>query len=194
VKRFLFCILMIVPLIFLSACATTVPRYMMFHENPTLNISSVKPEDGKSALVVARTTSYGKPLEFNTYIEKKMIGVTKGKTYFVKTDVDPGVSYVISKAENLEPVKINFEPGRVYYLLQIPRIGVWSARTSVMVLTPEDLQSTMDDECKPLTYETNHPGDDLSDDDYRKAVNDYEREVKEGRHKDYEGYRGVPAK
>ena len=193
-KRFLFCIMMIAPLIFFSACATTAPRYMMFIENPTLNISLIKPENGKSALVVARTTNFGGAVEFDTYLEKKMIGVTQGKSYFVKTDVNPGVSYVISKAENMEPAKINFEPGRIYYLLQIPRMGVWRARISVSLLTPGDLLSTMDDGCKLLTYDTNHPGDDLSDDDYQKAVNDYEREIKEGLHKEYEGYRGVPAK
>jgi hypothetical protein len=33
----------------------------------------------------------------------------------------------------------------------------------------------------------------LSGEDYNHAVSDYEREVKEGRHKEYEEYRGAPA-
>ena len=51
----------------------------------------------------------------------------------------------------------------------------------------------MDNGCKLLTYDSKNPGDDLSDEDYKQAVSDYEREVKEGPHKEYEGYRGVPA-
>ena len=123
-----------------------------------------------------------------------MIGVTQWKSYFIKTDVNPGVSYVISKAENMEPVKINFEPGRIYYIQQIPRMGAWRARISIVLMTPEDLLSMMDDGCKLLTFDPKNPGDDLSDEDYKKAVTDYEREIKEGYHKEYEGYRGVPAK
>jgi hypothetical protein len=193
-KRFWFGILLFAPLLFVSACVTTAPRHMLLNENTPLDIRSVKPDTGKSALVVARTTNFGGAIEFDTYLEKKMIGVTKWKSYFIWTDVNPGVSYVISKAENLEPVKINFEPGRVYYLQQIPRMGVWRARISVAVMTPEDLMNMMKDECKLLTYDPKDPGEDLSDEDYKKAVTDYEREVKEGLHKDYEGYRGVPAR
>lgn len=193
-KRFLFGIMLIALLALVSACATTAPRHMMLNEKSPLNLGSIKPETSKSALVVARTTNFGGAIEFDTYLEKKMIGVTQWKSYFIRTDVNPGVSYVISKAENMEPVKINFEPGRIYFIQQIPRMGVWKARISIALMTPEDLQSMMGDDCKLLTYDPKNPGEDLSDKDYKNAVKDYEREIKEGLHKEYEGYRGVPAK
>jgi hypothetical protein len=170
---------------------------MIFNDNPNFDIRSVKPENGKAALVVARTTNYAGEAQFDTHLEKKLIGVTRGKSYFIKTDVNPGASYVISNYGNMEVAKINFEPGRVYYLLQIPRWrggGFFLAGISVILLIPEDLMSTMDKGCKLITYDTNHPGDDLSDKDYLKAVNDYEQEVKKGKHKEHEGYRGVPGK
>jgi hypothetical protein len=183
-----------VVMLFFTACATTAPRHMMFRDDPAVNISSVKADSGKAALVVVRTTKYGGAIEFDTYLGKKMIGVTQWKSYFVKTDITPGVYYVISKAENMEPVKINFEPDRVYYVHQSPRMGVWKARVSVALETPEQIMKEFDSDTRLVVYDPVDAGEDLSDEDYTQAVSDYEREVKEGLHKEYEGYRGVPAK
>jgi hypothetical protein len=178
----------------LSACGASAPRYMMFKEDPTLNIFNLKPESGKAALVVARTTSYGGAIDFYVYLDKKLIGVTQWKSHFVKTDVTPGEYYVITQAENMEPVKINFQKDQVYYLQQTPRMGVWRARVSVAPVTPQELSTSFDSSCRLVVYDVKKPGDDLSDKDYTEAVNDYEREVKEGRHQDHLSYKGTPAK
>ncbi|HYA82929.1 MAG TPA: hypothetical protein VEH06_05695 [Candidatus Bathyarchaeia archaeon] len=192
-KRFHFSILMIAILFLVSACGGG-PGHMLFKEDPSLNVFNIKPETGKAALVVARTTSYGGAVEFETYLDNKMIGVTKWKSYFVKTDVAPGVHYVIIIAENVEPVKINFQPKRVYYIQEIPRMGVWKARVSVALVTPEDLRTSFDNDCKLVVYDIKNPGDDLSEKDYQQALRDYDREVKEGSHKEDVGYKGVPVK
>ena len=193
-KRFQNVVLVIATLLLVSACASSAPRHMMFKEDPTSAISSVKPESGKAALVVGRSTSFGGAIEFDTYLDKVMIGVTKWKSYFFKTDIAPGVHYVISKAENMEPVKINFEPDRVYYIHQIPRMGVWKARISIALLTQQELISVCDNSCRLLIYDTKNVGDNLSDDDFKKAVDDYEKDVKEGQHKEYLDYKGMPVK
>jgi hypothetical protein len=116
-----------------------------------------------------------------------------GNTYFIKRDIPPGTHYVISQGESVEPVRMNFEPDRVYYIQEIPRPGVWRARLSVTLTTPEQLMHGFGD-CRLLVHSSTDPGENLSEKDYQQAVTDYEREVKEGRHKDYEGYRGVAAK
>lgn len=180
--------------VMLSACAASAPRHMAFKDDAAINIFKIKPEVGKAALVVARTVSFGGAIEFDTYLDKKMIGVTQWKSHFIKTDVTPGVHYVISKAENYEPVKLNFEANHVYYLLQVPRLGVWRARISVAPIMPEQLSSTFDTSCRLVVYDPKKPGEDLSDDDYNGAVNDYEREVKEGHHSDHLSYKGVEVK
>ena len=190
-KNYLYAIL-IVPMLLAAGC--TPPAHMLVKDNVVFDIRSVKPEAGKSALVVARTTKFGGAIEFETYLNQKMIGVTQHKGYFVKTDVTPGSYYVITKAENMEPAKINFEPERIYYLLEVPRMGIWKARVSVEPLTLEELMSTFDDGCKLLEYDTKNPGEDLSDKDFKEAVADFEREVKEGLHKDIVSYRGAAAK
>ena len=183
--------LLVLALLFTSAC--TAPRHMIVTEGARPDIRSIKPAAGKSALVVARTTVFGGAIEFDTYLDQKMIGVTQRKGFFI-TEVTPGSHYVISKAENMEPAKISFEPERVYYLQQVPRMGIWRARVSNAVLTPEELLSTLDDGCKLMVYDPKDPGEDLSDKDFKEAVADYERELKEGLHQDVTAYRGVPAK
>jgi hypothetical protein len=193
-KRFQNVVLIFATLLLVSACASSAPRHMMFKEDPASAISSVKPESGKAALVVGRSTSFGGAIEFDTYLDKVMIGVSKWKSYFFKTDVVPGVHYVISKAENMEPVKINFEPDRVYYIHQIPRMGVWKARISIALLTQQELISVCDNSCRLLVYDTKNVGDNLSDDDFKKAVDDYEKDVKEGQHKEYLDYKGMSVK
>lgn len=190
-KRFIVGVMVVVALAFISAC--TPPRHMLVREGATLDIRNIKPENGKAALVVARTTIFGGAIEFDTYLDKKMIGVTQRKGFFVKSDVMPGTRYVISRAENMEPIKIIFEQDRVYYLQQIPRMGVWKARVSVAPLTPEELMTTMDADCKLMEYNPNDPGDELSDEEYNEAVRDYERELKEGKHLDHVNYKGVQA-
>ena len=190
-KNYLYAFL-IVPMLLAAGC--TPPAHMLVKDNVVFDIRSVKPEAGKSALVVARTTNFGGAIEFETYLNQKMIGVTQHKGYFVKTDVAPGSYYVVTKAENMEPAKIVFEPERIYYLLEVPRMGIWKARVSVQPLSLADLMSTIDDGCKYLEYDTKNPGDDLSEKDFKEAVADYEREVKEGLHQDIATYHGAPAK
>jgi hypothetical protein len=188
-KRLLYAFSMLAMLVFASACSP--PSHMLIKEDAGLNIRAIRPQNGKSALVIARTTNYGGAIEFDTYLDRKMIGVTQRKSFFVKTDVPPGTHYVIAKAENFEQVRIPFEENRVYYLLQIPRMGVWKARVSMAPLSTEELLSTWDDGVKYLEYDVKNPGDDLSEEDFKQVVEDYEREVKEGMHKDKEAYRGV---
>ena len=182
-----------VAMIVLSACAASAPRHMMFKDDPTVKIAAIKPDSGKAALVVARTTKFGGAIEFDTYLDKKMIGVTQWKSYFFRTDITPGTHYVISKAESMEPAKINFEAGRVYYIHQVPRMGVWRARVSIALETPDQMMKEFDSDCRLVMPDPKDAGDDLSDEDYKQAIVDYEREIKEGLHKEHEGYRGIAA-
>jgi len=190
-KRFQFSIFVIAILFLVSACHGS-PGHMLFKDDPAINVFKIKPEKGKAALVVTRTINYGGPTEFETYLDKKMIGVTKWSTYFVITDVDPGVHYVITTAEGSDTAKIKFEPNRVYYIQEVPRPGVWRAHVSVALVTPEELSTSFDSGVKFVVYDKS--GNDMSDKDYQEAIRDYEREVKEGRHKEDAVYRGVPAK
>ena len=149
-----------------------------------------RPVPGKAGLVVARTSSLGAAIEFDTFLDRKMIGVTKGRGYFVKTDVEPGMHYFISRAETHEAGKILFEPDTTYYIHQKPRLGWWRARITLVPVTPEFLVEEMGDSCSFLEYDAKNPGEDLSEKDFKETVIDYEREVTEGMHKEFSDYKG----
>jgi hypothetical protein len=182
-------ILLLLPFVLLmTACSG--PSYMI-KKGDNLDIRTVHPLPGKSGLVVARTSSFGCAIEFDTFLDQKMIGVTKGRGYFVKTDVEPGLHYFISRAETHEAGKILFEPDTMYYIHQSPRMGWWRARITLTPVTPEYLIEEMDDSCQLYEYDLKNPGEDLTEKDYKETVIDYDREVTEGMHKDFTEYKGV---
>lgn len=212
-KQFHFSILMIAMLLLFSACGKGVaPVHMMFKDDPAINVFNIKPDKGKAALVVARTYKNAATGELETFLDKKMIGNTKGQSYFVMYNVAPGIHYVIMRPQpQVSPgkrytmtLKTNFLPDRVYYIYEVQHLNAGSSGTPYIYpnsysrteafVTPEELSTIFDDECKRVVYDTANPGDDMSDSEYRDAVNDYEQQVKEGLHKQDAGYNGVPAK
>lgn len=175
----------------LSACS---PAHMV-KKDDHLDIRTVKPNPGKAALVVARTTSFGGAINFFTYLNRKIIGVTKGKSCFVKTDIEPGMQYLIARTESLESGKLQFEPDTVYYVQQSPRIGWVVARVTLSPVTLDHLLPEIGDGgCTSYVLDEKDPTDDLSEHEYQEAVTDYEREVKEGFHKEFAEYKGLKVK
>jgi hypothetical protein len=173
----------------LTACGA--PGHMMVKDAGP-DIRSIKPQEGKSAIVIARTTSFGCAISFETFLDQQMIGVSKGKGYFVKTNIQPGTHYLIAKTESFETAKINFEAEKVYYIQQTPRMGVWIARVTLTPESPENMASEMDSGCSYMEYD--NTGETLSEKDFKEAVADYEREVTEGHHKEFADYKGFPTK
>ena len=192
-KRVFYGILILMALSFTTACSG--PSHMIMAKDTAItDIRTVKPEPGKAALVVTRTTSFGWAIEFDTYLDKKMIGVTKGRGLFVKRDIDPGYHYLIAKAESYETGKINFEAGRTYFIHYNPRPGWIRARISMYPQDPNITMADMDENCKEVVYDPKDPGEDLSDEDYNQAIKDYEKDLAEGEHKEYATYRGIEVK
>ena len=177
--------------LFTSASVTAGPHYMAVREQ-LADVKSVAPEAGRAALVVCRTLEHSPGLAtLDTYLEKKMIGSIEGRECFIKTDVAPGTYHVITRGGGWDTVKIAFEPDRVYYINQELRSGGWKGHASNVLVIPEDLMETfVDVPLKLLVYDGTGP--DLSDADYRQALDDYERDVEKGSRKDV-GYRGGPA-
>ena len=178
-------------ILMLAACA---PSHMVLKQD-NFDIKTVKPSDGKAALVIARTTSFGGAINFHTYIEQSMIGVTRGKSCFVKNDIEPGVKYLIARTESLEEAKINFEPNHIYYVQQSPRLGWVVARISMTPMSQEQLLEEIgSDGCTLYEMDLKDLADNLTNDEYKEAVADYERELTEGHHKDFTDYKGFAVK
>jgi len=182
-------IVILLPLVLLLAACS--PSHMV-KKDDRLNIATVQPQPGKAALVVARTTSFGGAINFFTYLGKKGIGVTKGKGCIAKTDIEPGLQYLIARTESLETGKIAFEPDKVYYVQQSPRIGWVVARVSLNPLSQAKMiEEVGSDGCDYYVIDEKDPINDLTDHEYQEAVADYEREITEGHHKEFTEYKGT---
>lgn len=170
--------------IFLTACGG--PKHMI-----TMDVKpTIAPKSDKAVLVIARTTSIGFAVTIENYLDKKLIGQTKGKSYFI-TDVTPGKHYVMGHAENWATAGINFEAGKMYVLNQDIRMGVWMARTGFSPLTWNDAMKEINESgMEYRVYDIKNPGEDMSDKDFNDARDDFEKEVKEGEHKDIVDYKG----
>ncbi len=150
----------------------------------------IKPSDTRAKLVIVRGTSFGFAVKIDNFLDGKFIGQTQGKSYFI-TDVDPGIHYVIGAAENNSCARLNFEAGKVYYLLQAIYPGIMFARTGFGTQKPDEAEKDIQD-CKYLIIDPAKKAEDMKKDDYDKTVADFDREAKEdpNRHKDVLEYKG----
>lgn len=182
--------LLLLAVMVLAACS---PAHMV-KKDGRLDIRTVRPEPGKAALVIARTTSFGGAINFFTYVDSTFIGVTRGQSCFVKRDIEPGLKYLIARTESLETGKLRFEPDMVYYVQQSPRMGWAVARVTLTPVSPEHLVAEIgDDGCEEYVINTGDVAEDLTDHEYQEAVTDYEREITEGFHGEFTNYKGYPA-
>lgn len=155
----------------LIGCA---PRYMVT-KNPCPDVRGVVPSQGKSALVIGRTTTFGGGVNIENYLDKKFIGTTKGRSFFVSS-VEPGLHHVTARAENTETVLLNFEPDKTYYLLNAIRMGVIFARTKYYLMNAQEFYNDMDGTCNFYEADKSSPGADLSDEEFTYIVDKYKNE------------------
>jgi len=157
----------------LAACGG--PSHMIKKEVcPT--IASIKPSAGKAALVISRTTSFGGGVEFETYLDRKMIGVTKGKSYFLKDGIEPGSKHVIVKAENTKGVQVDFEADKIYLLQHNVAMGIWKARVVLAAVSVKELDNDLGG-CAFYAYDNTKPGDDLTEEDYEDSIKEAQKLV-----------------
>lgn len=187
----MFVLLLTLPVI-MSAC---IGYYMLNKDEKPAGYAS---KSNKATLIVIRATSWkgnmgltiGPGHVVTNYLDAKMIGQTRGKSYFV-TEVKPGPHYVIAQSQNTITVKLNFEPGRIYILSQLLFPGFNRPTTGFATMTAEDFMKEIKD-ADYLVYDTSHPGDDMPAKEFQEAKNDYDKEVREepNRHKDMLQYKG----
>jgi hypothetical protein len=182
-KKLSLLVLLLMPVL-LVACGG--PKHMI-----TMDVKpTIAPKPDKAVLVIARTTSMAFGVTIENHLDRKLIGQTKGKSYFI-TDVQPGQHYVMGHAENWATARINFEPGKIYFLNQDIRMGVWMARTGFTPLTADEAAKQLNEEgMEYRVYDTKNPGEDMSDKDFNEAKSDFEDEVKKGEQKDIVNYKG----
>jgi len=160
---------------------------MVVKEKPPETIS---PATNKATLVVYRGTSLGFGISVDNFLDKKFIGQTRGKSFFIST-VDPGEKYLVASAENKATAKIKLEAGKVYYLLQAMYPGFMTARTGLIGSNEIDFKKDFLD---LKYYECCKKGKlpNLDANSYNDLVAEYDKESIEDpdRHKDTYNLKG----
>jgi len=136
------------------------------------------PQSDMATLVIIRDTSFGFAIVFWNYLDGKLIGETKGKTYFV-TRVKPGPHYVVVTTENTAVAHLDFQPGKTYYLREGVLLGLWRARTNGF--SPVNQQEALEamKNCTYMEYDPKRGGEDMDPKLYQQAIADYHTEVKQ---------------
>jgi hypothetical protein len=96
----------------------------------------------------------------------------------------------MSRAENIDTVRLRFEAGRIYFLQQGIYPG-WNAAARFSPMTPDEAKQEIR-EASYLVYDMRKPGSDLPEKDYDRAKDDFEKENSEDptQHKEVLDYRG----
>ena len=166
-------IVIVVSVLVVSGCT---PRHMVkVADCPDLR--TIKPPEGKSALVIAETSDYENyDLEDNpdihNYLDRKFIGTVRSFSFLVAT-VDPGEHYVTSNSENNETILLNFKPGTTYYLKQERRMGFALTRTRYLQAKGDRVFNDMKGRCSCFAPDAHNPGADLDEDKFNEIVGAY---------------------
>ncbi|MBF8259866.1 MAG: hypothetical protein HW377_2240 [Actinobacteria bacterium] len=89
---------------------------------------SFTPTPGKSQIYVYRNESMGGALPMTVAVDDRILGRTAPKTY-LWWEGEPGEHTVASHTENVSELNIKTEPGKLYFIWQEVKMGVWAARS-----------------------------------------------------------------
>ena len=154
----------------LCGCATS---HMIKSEAPP--VVTARPDS--ATLVIIRDTHFGGGIVFWNYLDRKFIGETHGKSWFV-TQVPPGPHYVIATTENEGVAHFDFKPGKTYYLGQSIQMGLWRARTGGFYPMSRSQATEAMKSGSYYRYDPATGAQDLDPGVYQKAVEEYEAGIK----------------
>ncbi len=87
----------------------------------------------KALVYIVRPNPLGLAIRFNVNCDDIYIGATGGQR-FIYTYQSPGKHVFTSKAENTATLEIELAAGQVYYIEQIPKMGIIMARNQLALL------------------------------------------------------------
>ena len=150
----------------------------MVAKTPCPDLREIKPQAGKAALVVGRTTSFGGAVNIDNFVDQKFTGTTRGQGFFV-TNVEPGEHFAIADAENFDTLFLNFEPDKTYWLHQGVRLGIMSARTASEWMDAKKMYDEMGGNCQFYELDSKEKVADLEEKIFKKLVTDYKADHSE---------------
>lgn len=100
-------------------------------EDARLKNFSVKPD--KAALYVYRNENFGAAIKMTVLLDGKLMGDTAAKTYLY-SEIEPGNHKVLSKTENDSLLDFTAVAGKIYYVWQEVKMGLFAARSMLQMV------------------------------------------------------------
>jgi len=91
----------------------------------------------KSGIYLYRNESIGAIAKMYVELDGALIGQTAAMTYLYK-EVSPGKHTVTSHAENSDSIEVETIAGRLYYLWQEVKMGMFTPRTKLHLVSDEE--------------------------------------------------------
>lgn len=81
----------------------------------------------RGVVYLFRDENFGAAVKMSVAVDGRLIGDTVAKSYF-RLELEPGPHEILSKAEADSTLKLTVEAGKVYFVWQEVKMGLWSAR------------------------------------------------------------------
>jgi|GEM_PF-2132229 len=98
---------------------------------------NLTPIPDKSIVYIVRTSLFGMAIPLKLDCDSFEVGWIHSKTYLF-TILNPGDHVFKASSENEFTLKVNFEPGKIYYFEQEAKMGVTYAGTKIKMLDEEE--------------------------------------------------------
>jgi len=88
----------------------------------------------KAGIYVYRNEIFGAAIKMHVRLDGEVLGATAANTYLYK-EVEPGLHTISSLAENTDTLKVSARKGTLNYIWQEVKMGMWSARTKLHLMS-----------------------------------------------------------
>jgi hypothetical protein len=122
--------LLLACVVLITGCATVIPPAAPELDQAAKTFTA--PAE-KAGLYIYRNELLGSAIKFEVALDGKRLGELPSKNYFY-VEVPPGKHTVTGKAENESSVEFEALPGRLYYVWQEAKMGVFIARNLVQLV------------------------------------------------------------
>lgn len=113
----------------LSGCATV----QMGDTQLDSRLKQFVPPKDKAALYVYRNETFGAAIKMTVILDGKVLGDTASMTYLY-AELEPGKHRLVSKTENDSVLDFEALAGKIYYVWQEVKMGLWMARSQLQMV------------------------------------------------------------
>lgn len=121
--------LLVVLALVVSGCAS-VP---MADPARDAELKTFKSKPDTAGLYVYRNETFGAAIKMTVLLDGKILGDTASKTYLY-TDLEPGKHRLVSKTENDSSLDFTAIAGKIYYVWQEVKMGLFAARSHLQLV------------------------------------------------------------